>query len=219
VDFAPVLVADGDEGFRSAVAALIERAGLRACGAATGYAAIDAARACRPAVVILDVRLQEMSGYHTCRTLREMFGEMLPILFVSAERTEPADRVAGLMLGADDYLAKPVDPGELLARILRAAARSTSHSHETNMEEYLPESARSRPETAAGLTARELEILRLIAVGQTPREISERLVISPKTVSSHLQRTLAKMSVHSRSQAVAQAYKLGLVFLDADRSS
>jgi DNA-binding CsgD family transcriptional regulator len=63
----------------------------------------------------------------------------------------------------------------------------------------------------AGLTPRELEVLRLIARGRTPGEIAEQLVISPKTVSSHLQRILAKMGVHSRLQAVARAYELGLV--------
>lgn len=209
----PVLVADGDEAFRSAVARLVEHAGLTAHTVATGDEALGSARACRPSVVILDVGLREMSGYETCRELREMFGETLPILFVSAERTQPSDRVAGLLLGADDYLAKPVDPDELLARIRRSATRSTAQSRDTNTNGRVrpPGPGGARPESVAGLTARELEVLRLIAVGQTPREISERLVISPKTVSSHLQRTLTKLAVHSRLQAVALAYELGLV--------
>jgi DNA-binding NarL/FixJ family response regulator len=59
-------------------------------------------------------------------------------------------------------------------------------------------------------------VLRLIAAGETPREISERLVISPKTVSSHVQRILVKLAVHSRLQAVALAYELGLVPADGD---
>ena len=66
------------------------------------------------------------------------------------------------------------------------------------------------------LTAREIEVLRLIAVGQTPREISEQLVISPKTVASHLQRILTKLAVHSRAQAVVLAYQLGLVTASAE---
>ena len=61
-----------------------------------------------------------------------MFGEALPILFVSSERTEPSDRVAGLLLGADDYLAKPIDSDELLARIRRSATRSMAHSREAH---------------------------------------------------------------------------------------
>jgi two-component system nitrate/nitrite response regulator NarL len=217
MDFAPVLVADGDRAFRSAVAALVEPAGLTAHTVATGHEALGSARACRPSVVILDVGLREMSGYETCRQLRELFGETLPILFVSAERTEPADRVAGLLLGADDYLAKPIDPDELLARIRRSATRSTAQSGHTGENEWRPpRPGGARPASIAALTARELEVLQLIAVGWTPREISERLVISPKTVSSHLQRILTKLDVHSRLQAVALAYEHGLVTPGAD---
>ena len=213
MEFATVLVADRDQAFRTGVAELVAHAGLTARTAATGAEALVAARAGRPSVVVLDVGLREMSGYETCRELREMFGETLPILFVSSERTEPSDRVAGLLLGADDYLAKPVDPDELLARIRRSATRSMAHARDTTTNGSVRPTGRGgvRSESAVGLTAREIEVLRLIAAGQTPREISERLVISPKTVSSHLQRILTKLSVHSRLQAVVLAYELGLV--------
>jgi DNA-binding NarL/FixJ family response regulator len=213
VELPAVLVADRDKAFRAGVAELVAHAGLTARTAATGADALVAARAGRPSVVVLDVGLREMSGYETCRELRETFGETLPILFVSAERTEPSDRVAGLLLGADDYLAKPIDPDELLARIRRAATRSMAHARDTtaNGSVQLAERGGVRPESVAGLTARETEVLRLMAVGQTSREISEQLVISPKTVSSHLQRILSKLAVHSRLQAVVVAYELGLV--------
>jgi DNA-binding NarL/FixJ family response regulator len=216
VECSPVLIADGDKAFRSAVAKLVEHAGLTAGAVATGDEAIAYALTCRPSVVILDVGLQAVSGYETCRELREMFGEMLPILFVSAHRTEPSDRVAGLLIGADDYLTKPIDPDELLARIRRSAIRSAWQSHDTDMIEHERRSGPEREwsEWSAGLTARELEVLQLIATGQTPREISQRLVISPKTVSSHIQHILAKLGVHNRIQAVALAYEHGLVTPD-----
>jgi two-component system, NarL family, nitrate/nitrite response regulator NarL len=220
VDFAPVLVADGDRAFRSAVAKLVRHAGLTASAVGTGDEAIAHARASRPSAVILDVGLQAISGYETCRELREMFGETLPILFVSAQRTEPGDRVAGLLLGADDYLAKPVDPDELLARIRRAVIRSARPSSDANGSEgeHRSDPGGEWPGWGTGLTARELEVLRLIAIGQTPREISERLVISSKTVSSHIQHILAKLGVHNRLQAVALAYKHGLVTPDRQAS-
>jgi DNA-binding NarL/FixJ family response regulator len=214
VNCAPVLVADRDTEYCSAIAALVKRAGLTARAAATGDEALTSARACRPSVVILDVGLQAMSGYETCRELRELFGETLPILFVSADRTASADRVAGLLLGADDYLAKAVDPDELLARIRRSVMRGGDSG--THRDERLTDPAASRP--VAGLTPRELEVLRLIAVGETPRQIAAQLVISPKTVSSHVQRILAKLAVHSRVQAVALAYELGLVSHDGNSS-
>jgi DNA-binding NarL/FixJ family response regulator len=152
---------------------------------------------------VLDVELRDRSGYETCRALREMYGEMLPILFVSAERTTPYDLVAGLLIGGDDYVSKPADLDELLARIVRAHRRAVagdSRSEEPGNGEISP-----------ALTARELEILRMVAAGSSPREVATALVISPKTVASHLQRILGKLSVHSRAQAVARAYELGLV--------
>ena len=128
MELAAVLVADRDKAFRVAVSALVTHAGMTARTAATGVEALASARSDHPSVVVLDVGLREISGYATCRGLREMFGEALPILFVSSERTEPSDRVAGLLLGADDYLAKPIDSDELLARIRRSATRSVAHA-------------------------------------------------------------------------------------------
>jgi DNA-binding NarL/FixJ family response regulator len=202
MDGRPVLVADGDRAFRSAITALLKRAGVAAMTASTGDEAVDAARDRRPAVVVLDVELRDRSGYETCRALREMYGEMLPILFVSAERTTPYDLVAGLLIGGDDYVSKPADLDELLARIVRAHRRAVAgdtHSGE-------PGNGQSPP-----LTPRELEILRMVAAGRSPREVAAELVISPKTVASHLQRIITKLSVHSRAQAVARAYELGVV--------
>jgi DNA-binding NarL/FixJ family response regulator len=111
--------------------------------------------------------------------------------------------VAGLLLGGDDYVFKPADPDELLARIVRAQRRAVAAD----------DSSAESADTAINppLTARELQILRLVAEGRSPRDIAAHLVISPKTVASHLQRILVKLSVHSRTQAVARAYELGLV--------
>ena len=213
MDAAPVLVADLDAAFSAAVVALVELAGLTALIVTSGVEAIGAARERRPSVVILDVGLREMSAYETCRQLRETYGDTLPILFVSKDRTASIDRVVGLLIGADDYFTKSIHPDELLARIRRAAARSIAASRGAQQHEPSPPPplVRSRSQAAAALTPRELEVLQLMAAGLTPREISDRLVISPKTVSSHVQRILAKLSVHSRLQAVALAYEDGLV--------
>jgi DNA-binding NarL/FixJ family response regulator len=117
---------------------------------------------------------------------------------LSGARTDPSDRVAGLLLGADDYVTKPFDPEELLARVRRAIARSSSSESASAAE-------RKR------LTPRELEILSLLALGEGTKTIAERLHISPKTVSTHIQRMLVKLDLHSRGEAVAFAYREGLV--------
>jgi DNA-binding NarL/FixJ family response regulator len=195
-----ILIVDDDGGFRALVATLLAEAGLgEAVEAATGRDALAAMREERPALVLLDVRLPDISGFQVCRTLRDELGEDLPVIFVSGERVEPADRAVGLLVGADDYVVKPVDPDELLARMRRAITRSR---HEP------PGAATPR---AFELTAREHEILERFAEGQSQAEIAEALVISPKTVASHAQRILAKLGVHSRAQAVAAAYRLGLI--------
>jgi DNA-binding NarL/FixJ family response regulator len=194
------LIVDDDGSFRAFVAALLVEAGLSdTVEAATGSEALAAVREQRPALVLLDVLLPDISGFQICRTLREEFGEDLPVIFVSGERIEPADRAVGLLVGADDYLVKPVDPDELLARLRRAITRS---------QHGPPVATAPR---AFELTVREHQILDRLAQGQAQSEIAAELVISPKTVASHVQRILAKLGVHSRAQAVAAAYQLGII--------
>ena len=128
------------------------------------------------------------------------------MILVSAERTAPLDHVAGLLLGADDYVSKPFDQGELLARARRSLSRSGALTTNGN-----------RNGTSNGcitLSRREHEILTLLSQGFSQLEIAKSLVLSPKTVGTHIQHILSKLGVHSRAQAVAEAYRLGLVTPD-----
>ena len=191
----PVLVVDDDAGLRALVGELLTSAGYDVIDVETGAAALDAAERHEPALVVLDVALPALSGYEVCRALRARFGARLPILFVSGERTEAHDRVAGLLLGGDDYLAKPFSPGELVARVQALLRRASLEN--------------GRPL----LTPREHEVLTLLAEGLTQDDIADRLVISPRTVGTHLERILSKLGVHSRAQAVAVAYRDRLLAL------
>ena len=119
-----ILIADDDATSRECVSALLQRAGYHATEAASGEEALQAALDEPPVLVILEVELPGMSGYDVCRALRDAFGETLPILLVSGRRTDPLDRIAGLLIGADDYLVKPLGATELLARIRRALTRA-----------------------------------------------------------------------------------------------
>ena len=150
-------------------------------------------------LVVLEVDLPDASGYELCRELHEAYGDDLPVIFVAGRRTDPADRVAGLLLGADDYLVKPFDPDELLARVRRSLRRSGAAPTQAPVH------------GATSLTHREQEVLTLLAAGLTQKEIGTDLVISAKTVGTHIQRILAKLGVHSRAQAVALALREGLV--------
>jgi DNA-binding NarL/FixJ family response regulator len=163
-----VLVVDDDAKFRACMSSLLASGSMDAIEAGDANEAIIAARSHRPDAAILDVALPGVSGYGLCRELRDIYGPDLPVLFVSGSRTDPIDRAAGMLVGGDDYLVKPVDPDEV-------------------------------------------QVLQLIAEGLPPNEVARRLVISPKTVSSHVQRILTKLDVHTRAQAVAVAYEAGLI--------
>lgn len=201
----PVLVADGDKQSRALIAALVERIGSRPYVAASGPEALALAEKHQPALVILDVALPGTSGYEVCHELRSRFGDAVCLVLVSSERGEPLDRVAGLLIGADDYIVKPFHPDELLVRV-RALLRRLDGHHRTRGEAR-EDGDSPLPE----LTRREREVLGLLAQGRSQGEIALELVISPKTVATHIQRVLAKLGVHSRAQAVAVAHREGLV--------
>lgn len=190
-----ILIADGDASARKELARVFERAGFRTAQASTGHEALDLIQAARPTAAVLEPSLAGISGYEVCRVLRDGFGDAIPIIFISASRTESYDRVAGLLLGADDYLPKPFASDELLARVRRLVERTV----------------RVSPIVASRLTKRELEVLGLLADGLTQPEIAGRLVISEKTVGSHIERILSKLGVRSRTQAVALAFREDLV--------
>ena len=202
MDNGAILVVDPDDGFRGFTSSLLRRVGYHTVEKTTGESAIAAARQAQPSLVLLEIELPGVSGYQVCRELRDHFGEELPIVFVSGSRTEALDRVAGLHIGADDYLVKPVAPEELVARIKRLLARSALH-----------QSAATRAANAYALTLsrRERDVLRLLARGLTNKAIGQELFISPKTVATHVQRILTKLGVHSRAEAVGFAYRQGLV--------
>jgi DNA-binding NarL/FixJ family response regulator len=190
-----VLIVDPDERARTQLLEVFRRAGFVALAAESGLEAIEAARREPPSIAILEIPLGELSGYEVCRALRAELGPDFPIVFLSGTRTEPFDRVAGLLLGADDYVVKPYATDELLTRVRRLVERS-------------------RPialGVAERLTARELEVLKLLADGLDQDQMAARLFISPKTVGTHIEHILAKLGVRSRAQAVAIAYREDLV--------
>jgi DNA-binding NarL/FixJ family response regulator len=196
-----ILVADGDARYRAQIAKLLERIGCTTIEATDGQQAVEVAQRERPALVLLDVNLSGVSGYEVCRELRDTFDRDIAVIFVSGERTEAYDRVAGLLVGADDYVVKPFDDGELLARIRR-------------LLRHIPAVPRANGgpsgSTIASLTPREREVLNLLARGFAQGDIARMLDISPKTVGTHIQRILNKLDVHSRAQAVALAHEQGL---------
>src|SRR5436190_6170958 len=146
-----VLVADdGDNGV--SISDLLRLAGYDARDLGSGDELLAAAAEERPALVVLGVRLTGLNGYEVCRRLRDAYGETVRIVFVSGERTEPFDQVGGFLIGADDYIVKPFDPAELIARVRRLIDRSVPAIKPAKINGRL-----------SSLTEREREVLRLLS--------------------------------------------------------
>ncbi|PSL51836.1 two-component system OmpR family response regulator [Saccharothrix carnea] len=126
-----LLVVDDEDTVRELLSATLRFAGFRVTSAATGAEAVAAATAEPPDLVLLDVMLPDVDGFEVVRRLREHRAEghrgPVPVLFLTA-RDRQADKVTGLSLGADDYVTKPFDLEELIARI-RAILRRTAGHH------------------------------------------------------------------------------------------
>jgi DNA-binding response OmpR family regulator len=119
-----VLVVEDEPDIRNLLVVNLARGGFRCRTAATGTEALRAVKASAPDLVILDLMLPEMDGLEVCRRLRQEPGTAsIPIIILTA-KTDEVDRVLGLEMGADDYVAKPFSPKELVARV-RAVLRRT----------------------------------------------------------------------------------------------
>jgi two-component system response regulator MtrA len=120
-----VLLVEDDPAVRESAQLVLERAGMRVVGEADGPAAIRRFDRQPFDLVVLDLMLPHMSGFEVCRQLRERSG--VPIVILTA-RTDTSDLVTGLELGADDYITKPLDGAELIARIRAVLRRAHPES-------------------------------------------------------------------------------------------
>jgi two-component system alkaline phosphatase synthesis response regulator PhoP len=118
-----VLLVDDEPGILQLGRLYLERAGFRVAQAADGEAALREAERQRPKLIILDIMLPKVDGFEVCRRLRDA-GNDVPILMLTA-RDDDIDKVIGLELGADDYLTKPFNPRELVARTKAILRRSS----------------------------------------------------------------------------------------------
>jgi DNA-binding NarL/FixJ family response regulator len=192
-----ILAADPEPTGRSALHAV---AGVLGCALEivdTGAEALAVAQLRQLDLVLLAADLAEPSAYEVLRQLRVEFGPGLPIAFLSAVHHQERDEVAALLLGADEYLAKPLVTDRWTARLHRLIMRTDApHSP-----------AATHDRTAVRLTNRERQVLGLLVGGMLPVEIAEALCITRKTAASHIEHILAKLGAHTQAQAVAFALR------------
>ena len=118
-----ILVVEDEANIASFVSAYLEKAGYAVDRAVTGAEAKDKAVSCDPALILLDLNLPDMDGLEVCRAVRAT--SQVPILMLTA-RDDDVDKIVGLEVGADDYLTKPFNPRELVARIRSILRRATA---------------------------------------------------------------------------------------------
>jgi DNA-binding NarL/FixJ family response regulator len=214
-----VLLADDQALLRATFRLLIDAApGLEVAGeAATGIEAIDRARTDRADVIVMDIRMPDMDGIEATRriTADDSLADV-KILVLTTFKTEELV-VEALRAGASGFLGKGVEPGVLLEAIRTIAAGESLLSPAATtavIERFLAQAPlpRRRPDDGGvALTAREREITGLVATGLSNDEIADRLVISPATAKTHVNRAMMKTNSRDRAQLVVYAYETGLV--------
>jgi DNA-binding NarL/FixJ family response regulator len=213
-----VVVAEGQGLVRAGFRALLERqdAIVVSGEAATGEEAVAAARATRPDVVLLDIDLPGTGGLEAARAILDdaPAGRTRVLMLM----TSPSDDAlfGALRVGATGLLLKDTEADELAAAVRIVAqgeALLAPALARRLVADFLsrPERLRATPEQFDELTAREREVVALVAYGLSNEEIAERLVVSRATAKTHVSRSLCKLHARDRAQLVALAYEVGLV--------
>jgi NarL family two-component system response regulator LiaR len=206
-----VLIVDDHEIVRKGIRALLaSRRDVQVVGeAADGAAAVAQARVLRPDVVLMDLVMPNMDGIQATREI--VSRAPAPRVLVLTSFAEDAQVLPAIKAGALGYLLKDVGSEELV-RAIRQVHRGETSLHPSVARKLLAElSAPPRtPLTPDPLTARELEVLRLVAQGRSNKEIATQLSISEETVHSHVSSILGKLHLASRTQAALYALREGI---------
>jgi DNA-binding NarL/FixJ family response regulator len=210
-----VMVADDQEVVRAGFSALLDtRDDITVVGTARdGRDAIDVARTNRPDVILMDVRMPVMNGIEATRAIVATIDPAPRVIVLT---TFDLDEYVydALSAGASGFLLKDVT-AETLFDAVRVVARGeallTPSVTRRLIDEFVRIRPRHRTDRLGELTAREIDVLRLIATGRSNGEIATELFVSNETVKSHVSRILAKLDARDRTQAVIAAYQAGLI--------
>jgi DNA-binding NarL/FixJ family response regulator len=184
--------------------------------AANGREAITEAQRARPDVILMDVRMPEIDGIEATRRLLDSDVSASKVVMLT---TFDMDEYVydALQAGASGFLLKDVPPEQLVAGIRAVASGDALLAPSVTrrvIEEFVrrpPRSVRTLPPALGELTAREFEVLKLIARGLSNAEIATELFVSETTVKTHVAHVLMKLTLRDRVQAVVLAYESGLV--------
>lgn len=207
-----ILLVDDHALVRAGIRALIEgKPGIEVIAeTGEGHEALHMVGELRPDLVLLDITMPAMNGFEVLEQITKQYPETRVIILTVHEGTEYAMRA--LRAGAAGYLPKSAASIELEDAISAVAQGGTYLSHAISQKtafEYAQ--ARMPQDLLASLTARQREILKLIAEGQSTKEIAGKLNISVKTVESHRAKLAEKLGIHDVAGMVRFAIRIGLI--------
>ena len=218
-----VLVVDDQSLIRQAVSDILGGdPGIDVVGeAADGEEAVRLALELRPDLVLMDIRMPVLDGIGATEAIcgRPELGAVRVLILTTFEEDEHV--VQALRAGASGFIGKGAEPDEIVravhavasgeALLSPAATRSLITRYVTRSGAAAPERRFDRGPQLDQLTSREAEVLELVARGLSNQEIAERLVISPHTAKTHVNRVMMKLHAHDRAQLVIVAYEAGIV--------
>jgi DNA-binding NarL/FixJ family response regulator len=211
-----VLVVDDQFLIRAGLVGLLRAApGIEVVGEASdGAEGVKLAARTAPEVILMDVRMPGMNGIEATERILAEAGDPPPRILMLTTFDLDEYVYGALRAGACGFLLKDSGPERLLAAVTAVAGGDALFAPSVTrrlVEAYARQTACEQPPDLEALTARELEVLKLIARGLSNLEIADRLYISEATVKTHLNRTMTKLDLDSRAQAVVVAYESGLV--------
>ncbi len=202
-----VVVADDHPVVRQGIVALLEAEnGIEVVGEAEdGRRAISTAVSEEPDLVLMDLRMPDVDGVAATRAIKERLPNVAVLVLTTFDTDEAIVRAVDA--GASGYLLKDTPTDELVAAVKSAASGATVFAAPISRRLF----ERMRTTSSVALTAREIEVLRAVAQGNTNAEVAEGLHISEATVKTHLLHIYGKLSVSDRAAAVAKAYETGVL--------
>jgi DNA-binding NarL/FixJ family response regulator len=204
-----VLVADDHSLFRDGIVSLLEAAGFEVVGqVGDGRAAVEAAQEFSPDLVLLDLAMPELSGLEALEQIHQALPATPVVMLTMSD--DDADVLAAIKAGARGYLLKSLNADEFFAMLegLERGEAAMTRQTTANLLRGLTSPAETPAES---LTARELELLRLVARGLPNKAIALALSVSENTVKYHLKSILQKLNAGNRTEAVTEAIRRGLL--------
>jgi len=200
-----ILVIEDEPEMRRNLTTILRLEKFLPIGAEDGRRGLELARTEKPDLILCDVMMPELDGYGVISALRmDPATVAIPFIFLTAKGEKPDIR-AGMNLGADDYLTKPVPKADLLAAIRSRLERAAQQAK----PEFKPNFDSSKPlETVLGLTPRVAEALLWVAQGKTNSEIATILGNSESTVKKHVLEIFEKLGVETRGAAALRALEV-----------